>query len=136
MAPDNLMSKHIKYDLSDSMLGFSVMIPSSPSLIAPPPHHLCSPPLPMVVAVAMVAAAATATRCLTVIELGSGALICSFVYSCRAISTMNLLISTRCIYTPVDLGPLQKLKCSSVAGLYRFHGWIYFLSNVVTLASV
>ncbi|CAL1413770.1 unnamed protein product [Linum trigynum] len=57
----------------------------------------------------------------------TGAPICSFLYSCRAISMMNLPISTCCVYTPVDLGPsfemdLQKLKCSSYAGFYSFNG--------------
>ncbi|CAN0925783.1 hypothetical protein LINGRAHAP2_LOCUS34955 [Linum grandiflorum] len=57
----------------------------------------------------------------------TGSPICSFLYSCRAISMMNLPISTCCVYTPVDLGPsftmdLQKLKCSSYAGFYSFNG--------------
>ncbi|XP_030496932.2 uncharacterized protein LOC115712728 [Cannabis sativa] len=53
--------------------------------------------------------------------------ICSFLYSCRAISTINLPISTCCVYTPVDLGPaydmdLEKLKCSSYSAFYSFNG--------------
>lgn len=53
--------------------------------------------------------------------------ICSFLYSCRAISTLNLPISTCCVYTPVDLGPafdmdLEKLKCGSYSGFYSFNG--------------
>ncbi|KAM7269499.1 hypothetical protein ACFE04_024996 [Oxalis oulophora] len=56
-----------------------------------------------------------------------GAPICSFLYSCRAISMLNLPISTCCVYTPVDLGPsfemnLEKLKCSSYSGFYSFNG--------------
>lgn len=56
-----------------------------------------------------------------------GAPICSFLYSCRAISYINLPISTCCVYTPVDLGPafemdLQKLQCSSYSGFYSFNG--------------
>ncbi|PKI56185.1 uncharacterized protein LOC116211396 [Punica granatum] len=53
--------------------------------------------------------------------------ICSFLNSCRAISMLNLPISTCCVYAPVDLGPsyemdLQKLKCSSYSGFYSFNG--------------
>lgn len=53
--------------------------------------------------------------------------ICSFLYSCRAISPLNLPISTCCVYTPVDLGPsfdmdLEKLKCGSYSGFYSFNG--------------
>ncbi|XP_057949297.1 wall-associated receptor kinase-like 20 [Malania oleifera] len=49
--------------------------------------------------------------------------ICSLLYSCNAISTLNLPISTCCVYTPVDLGPsfqmdLQKLHCTSYSGFY------------------
>ncbi|KAL5761896.1 hypothetical protein ACOSP7_018160 [Xanthoceras sorbifolium] len=56
-----------------------------------------------------------------------GAPICSFLYTCRAISMLNLPISTCCVYTPVDLGPsfemdLQKLQCSSYSGFYSFSG--------------
>ncbi|KAL5553994.1 hypothetical protein UlMin_041395 [Ulmus minor] len=56
-----------------------------------------------------------------------GAPICSFLYSCRAISTINLPISSCCVYTPVDLGPsfdfdLEKLECSSYSGFYSFNG--------------
>lgn len=56
-----------------------------------------------------------------------GAPICSFLYSCKAISMLNLPISTCCVYTPVDLGPafemdLGKLKCNSYAGFYSFNG--------------
>ncbi|KAF3431373.1 hypothetical protein FNV43_RR26104 [Rhamnella rubrinervis] len=56
-----------------------------------------------------------------------GALICSALYSCRPISTVNTPISTCCVYAPVDLGPsydmdLQKLKCSSYTGFYSFNG--------------
>ncbi|KAL6187401.1 hypothetical protein ACLB2K_038800 [Fragaria x ananassa] len=56
-----------------------------------------------------------------------GAPICSFLYSCRAISYINLPISMCCVYTPVDLGPafemdLQKLQCSSYSGFYSFNG--------------
>ncbi|XP_021830725.1 wall-associated receptor kinase 3 [Prunus avium] len=55
-----------------------------------------------------------------------GTSICSFLYSCRAISTINLPISTCCVYTPVDLGPafdmdLQILQCSSYSGFYSFN---------------
>ncbi|KAK2636308.1 hypothetical protein Ddye_031100 [Dipteronia dyeriana] len=57
----------------------------------------------------------------------NGAPICSFLYSCRAISIINLPISTCCVYTPVDLGPafdmdLKKLQCSSYSGFYSFSG--------------
>ncbi|PON67455.1 Wall-associated receptor kinase [Parasponia andersonii] len=53
--------------------------------------------------------------------------ICSYLYSCRAISTISLPISTCCVYTPVDLGPayemdLEKLKCTSYSGFYSFNG--------------
>ncbi|KAK4791453.1 hypothetical protein SAY86_031866 [Trapa natans] len=56
-----------------------------------------------------------------------GQAICSFLNSCRAISMLNLPISTCCVYAPVDLGPsyemdLQKLKCSSYSGIYSFNG--------------
>lgn len=56
-----------------------------------------------------------------------GTSICSFLYSCHAISMMNQPISTCCVYTPVDLGPayemdLGKLKCSSYSGFYSFDG--------------
>ncbi|XP_030449236.1 LEAF RUST 10 DISEASE-RESISTANCE LOCUS RECEPTOR-LIKE PROTEIN KINASE-like 1.2 [Syzygium oleosum] len=57
----------------------------------------------------------------------AGTSICSFLYSCHAISMMNQPISTCCVYTPVDLGPayemdLGKLKCSSYSGFYSFDG--------------
>ncbi|WCJ21765.1 hypothetical protein M5689_003895 [Euphorbia peplus] len=57
----------------------------------------------------------------------TGAPICSFLYSCQAISMLNTPISTCCVYTPVDLGPafemdLGKLKCSSYSGFYSFNG--------------
>ncbi|KAJ4711232.1 Wall-associated receptor kinase [Melia azedarach] len=63
-----------------------------------------------------------------------GASICSFLYSCRAISMLNLPISTCCVYTPVDLGPsfemdLQKLQCSSYSGFYSFSGQDYNPEN-------
>ncbi|CAN8305650.1 unnamed protein product [Cochlearia groenlandica] len=51
--------------------------------------------------------------------------ICNFLYSnCRAISQINLQVSTCCVYVPLDLGPsfemdLQKLKCSSYSGFYN-----------------
>ncbi|OVA13456.1 Wall-associated receptor kinase galacturonan-binding domain [Macleaya cordata] len=56
-----------------------------------------------------------------------GAPICSLLYSCPAISTLNLPISTCCVYTPVDLGPaydmdLKKLQCNSYASIYSFNG--------------
>ncbi|KAG8498442.1 hypothetical protein CXB51_004936 [Gossypium anomalum] len=56
-----------------------------------------------------------------------GTPICSYLYSCRAISMLNLPISTCCIYTPVDLGPsfefnLPKLQCSSYFAFYSFSG--------------
>ncbi|KAJ7943549.1 Wall-associated receptor kinase-like protein [Quillaja saponaria] len=59
-----------------------------------------------------------------------GTPICSLLYSCRPISTINLPISTCCIYTPVNLGPsfemdLQKLQCSSYSGFYSFNGQEY-----------
>ncbi|EEF42224.1 uncharacterized protein LOC8287048 [Ricinus communis] len=57
----------------------------------------------------------------------TGAPICSFLYSCQAISMLNLPISTCCVYTPVDLGPsfemdLEKLQCRSYSGFYSFSG--------------
>lgn len=63
-----------------------------------------------------------------------GASICSFLYSCRAISMLNLPISTCCVYTPVDLGPsfemdLQKLQCSSYSAFYSFDGQDYNPEN-------
>ncbi|MCD9640284.1 hypothetical protein HAX54_025486 [Datura stramonium] len=56
-----------------------------------------------------------------------GAPVCSLLYSCQAISRLNLPISTCCVYTPVDLGPsfemdLEKLHCSSYSALYGFSG--------------
>lgn len=56
-----------------------------------------------------------------------GAFICNHLYSCQAVSRLNIPISTCCVYTPVDLGPsfemdLDKLKCSSYSGLYGFDG--------------
>ncbi|CAK9172227.1 unnamed protein product [Ilex paraguariensis] len=59
-----------------------------------------------------------------------GAPICSLLYSCQAISRLNIPISTCCVYTPVDLGPsfkmdLQKLQCTSYSGIYSFDGQEY-----------
>ncbi|KAI3926550.1 hypothetical protein MKX01_011446 [Papaver californicum] len=56
-----------------------------------------------------------------------GGPICSLLYSCPTISTLNLPVSTCCVYTPLDLGPayeidLQKLECSSYASIYSFNG--------------
>ncbi|XP_042499090.1 wall-associated receptor kinase 3 [Macadamia integrifolia] len=56
-----------------------------------------------------------------------GAPVCSLLYSCPDISTLNLPISTCCVYTPVDLGPafeidLQKLQCTSYTAIYSFNG--------------
>ncbi|XP_058194176.1 wall-associated receptor kinase-like 15 [Rhododendron vialii] len=56
-----------------------------------------------------------------------GASVCSLLYSCQAVSRLNVPISTCCVYTPVDLGPefemdLQKLRCSSYSGIYGFDG--------------
>ncbi|KAG6713181.1 hypothetical protein I3842_05G139400 [Carya illinoinensis] len=56
-----------------------------------------------------------------------GTPICSVLYSCRPIITINLPISACCIYTPVDLGPafemdLKKLQCTSYSGFYSFNG--------------
>lgn len=56
-----------------------------------------------------------------------GASVCSLLYSCQAISRLNIPISTCCVYTPVDLGPsfemdLGKLKCNAYSGLYGFNG--------------
>lgn len=56
-----------------------------------------------------------------------GADVCSVLYSCQAISRLNIPVSTCCVYTPVDLGPsfemdLQKLQCRSYSGLYGFNG--------------
>lgn len=56
-----------------------------------------------------------------------GTSICSFLYSCHAISMMNQQVSTCCVYAPVDLGPayemdLGKLKCGSYSGFYSFDG--------------
>ncbi|URD98447.1 hypothetical protein MUK42_30335 [Musa troglodytarum] len=53
--------------------------------------------------------------------------ICALLYSCPAISQLNVPISTCCIYTPVTLGPafemdLRKLQCSSYSGIYSFNG--------------
>ncbi|XP_044480871.1 wall-associated receptor kinase-like 15 [Mangifera indica] len=64
----------------------------------------------------------------------NGVAICSYLYSCRAISTLNLPISTCCVYAPVDLGPsfdmdLQKLQCSSYSGFYSFSGQEYNPEN-------
>ncbi|KAK3038602.1 hypothetical protein RJ639_027265 [Escallonia herrerae] len=55
-----------------------------------------------------------------------GASICSLLYSCQAVSRLNIPISTCCVYTPVDLGPsfemdLQKLQCSSYSGINGFN---------------
>ncbi|XP_050237404.1 wall-associated receptor kinase-like 20 [Mercurialis annua] len=57
----------------------------------------------------------------------TGVPICSFLYSCQAISMLSLPISTCCVYAPVDLGPsfemdLEKLQCSSYSGFYSFNG--------------
>ncbi|KAH7857643.1 hypothetical protein Vadar_014946 [Vaccinium darrowii] len=57
----------------------------------------------------------------------NGASVCSLLYSCQAVSRLNIPISTCCVYTPVDLGPefemdLQKLQCSSYSGIYGFDG--------------
>ncbi|XP_027095908.2 wall-associated receptor kinase-like 20 [Coffea arabica] len=56
-----------------------------------------------------------------------GASVCSVLYSCQAISRLNIPVSTCCVYTPVDLGPsfemdLQKLQCTAYSGLYGFNG--------------
>lgn len=56
-----------------------------------------------------------------------GSSICNHLFSCQAISRLNIPISTCCVYTPVDLGPsfemdLEKLECSSYSGLYGFDG--------------
>ncbi|XP_010272179.1 PREDICTED: uncharacterized protein LOC104608033 [Nelumbo nucifera] len=56
-----------------------------------------------------------------------GAPFCSLLYSCPEISTLNLPISTCCVYTPVDLGPvfkidLQRLQCTSYTAVYSFNG--------------
>ncbi|KAL3501300.1 hypothetical protein ACH5RR_035749 [Cinchona calisaya] len=55
-----------------------------------------------------------------------GADVCSVLYSCQAISRLNIPDSTCCVYTPVDLGPsfemdLQKLQCTAYSGLYGFN---------------
>ena len=47
-----------------------------------------------------------------------GTPICSLFYTCRPISTINMPISSCCVYTPVNFGPsfemdLQKLQCAS-----------------------
>ncbi|XP_028801922.1 uncharacterized protein LOC114757102 [Neltuma alba] len=52
--------------------------------------------------------------------------ICSLLYSCRPISTINMPISSCCVYTPVNLGPsfemdLQKLQCASYSGFYGYN---------------
>nr|GLL34262.1 wall-associated receptor kinase-like 20 [Ipomoea trifida] len=56
-----------------------------------------------------------------------GAPVCSILYSCEAMSRLNLPVSTCCVYTPVDLGPafemdLQKLQCASYSAMYGFNG--------------
>ena len=56
-----------------------------------------------------------------------GTPICSYLYSCTPFSTINLPISTCCIYAPVNLGPsfemdLKKLQCTSYSGLYSYNG--------------
>ncbi|KAJ4961235.1 hypothetical protein NE237_021145 [Protea cynaroides] len=56
------------------------------------------------------------------------ATICSLLYSCPDISSLNLpLTSTCCVYTPMDLGlsfeiDLQKLQCNSYTAIYSFNG--------------
>lgn len=56
-----------------------------------------------------------------------GTPICSLLNSCRPISTtINMPISSCCVYTPVNLGPsfemdLQKLQCASYSGFYDFN---------------
>ncbi|XP_054824988.1 uncharacterized protein LOC129322683 [Prosopis cineraria] len=55
-----------------------------------------------------------------------GTPICSLLYSCRPISTINMPISSCCVYTPVNLGPsfemdLQKLQCTSYSGFYGYN---------------
>ena len=57
----------------------------------------------------------------------SNAPICSLLYTCPAISQLNVPISTCCIYSPVSLGPsfemdLKQLHCSSYTGIYSFNG--------------
>ncbi|KAG9155195.1 hypothetical protein Leryth_020455 [Lithospermum erythrorhizon] len=56
-----------------------------------------------------------------------GAEICSLLYSCQAVSRIDLPVSTCCVYAPVDLGPsfdmdLQKLKCTSYSSIHGFNG--------------
>lgn len=56
--------------------------------------------------------------------------VCSLLFTCRPISTLNLPISTCCVYTPLDLGPsfemdLEKLKCTSYTGFYGYNGEEY-----------
>ncbi|KAL5722479.1 hypothetical protein ACHQM5_005995 [Ranunculus cassubicifolius] len=56
-----------------------------------------------------------------------GGPICSALYSCPAITRLDLPISTCCVYTPIDLGPsfemdLQKLQCTTYASVYNFNG--------------
>ncbi|XP_009630519.1 uncharacterized protein [Nicotiana tomentosiformis] len=53
--------------------------------------------------------------------------VCSLLYSCQAMTRLNLPTSTCCVYTPVDLGPsfemdLEKLHCTSYSALYGFNG--------------
>ncbi|XP_051146071.1 wall-associated receptor kinase 3 [Andrographis paniculata] len=55
-----------------------------------------------------------------------GSSVCSLLYSCEAISRLNLPGSECCVYMPVDLGPsfemdLQKLQCASYSALYGFN---------------
>ncbi|XP_047319887.1 wall-associated receptor kinase 1 [Impatiens glandulifera] len=55
----------------------------------------------------------------------NGAAICSLLYSCQAISRIDMAISTCCLYAPVDLGPsfemdLGKLQCGSYSGIYGY----------------
>ncbi|XP_052173518.1 wall-associated receptor kinase 3 [Diospyros lotus] len=57
----------------------------------------------------------------------TGAPVCNLLNSCQAVSLVETPVSSCCVYTPVDLGPafemdLQKLQCSSYAGIYGFDG--------------
>ncbi|KAI3812087.1 hypothetical protein L1987_16791 [Smallanthus sonchifolius] len=60
-----------------------------------------------------------------VCDTGSGSRVCERLNNCQAVSRLGVLVSTCCVYTPVDLGPsfemdLQKLSCGSYSGLYGF----------------
>lgn len=51
--------------------------------------------------------------------------VCSLLYTCPAITQLNVPISTCCIYSPVSLGPsfemdLKQLECTSYSGIYSF----------------